>query len=101
MKPAIRERIDALSNFKANGDQVTSFYLTTDKSRMAKKEILANVNSLIIEGEAKVAAMNLSKDRKEALLGDLAGISSERPEHAIFDNIPGTGHLLREPPRLP
>lgn len=76
MRPAIRERIDELSNFKANGDQVTSFYLTTDKSRMTRKEILANVKSLVIEGEAKVAAMNLSKDKKDALLGDLAGISS-------------------------
>ncbi len=76
MKSAIRDRIDSLSSFKGNGDQVTSFYLTTDKGAMARKEIMANLKSMVIEGEARVAAMNLSKEKKEALIRDLAGIST-------------------------
>jgi len=76
MKFSTRVHIEILSKFVNEGDQVTSFYFTTDKSRMTRKEIMANLKNILNEGETRIPAMNISRENKEALLQDLAGISA-------------------------
>jgi peptide subunit release factor 1 (eRF1) len=71
MRFSSHAQIEALTAFPARGDLVTSFYLAADKSRMPKKEIQAALKNLLSDGEARIAALEAAKDRKDALLADL------------------------------
>lgn len=93
MKFQNRSQIEALAKFKSQGDLVTSFYLDTDKGRMAKKEIQLALKNLLNEAKDRACGLDAAKDKTDALLRDLDFISeygsrslgsSTAPGHAFF-----------------
>lgn len=107
MKLTSRAQIETLSRFKGNGDPVTSLYLATDKARLSWKEIASGLKNLLSEGESGIAAMDLTKDRKDSLIRDLAVISELFKNGAPADNAPGwavfcaSGQGFRQEMELP
>ena len=77
MKLSGRSDIENLARFDSRGDLVTSFYLDTDKGRRSKKEIQVTLKNILSGAESQVRAMDIAKDRKESLLGDLDFVSAQ------------------------
>lgn len=89
MKFNDRSQIEALVNFKGQGDLVTSFYLDTDKGRMSRKEIQLALKNLINEAKERACGLNAGKDKGEALLRDLDRIADYGSQALTASNAAG------------
>jgi len=74
MKLTDRSQIEHLSRFQGNGTPVTSYFLDTDKGRLTKKEISASLNQLHHEAKARLEAMDLGREGRDSLAGDLEAV---------------------------
>ncbi|MBP1766204.1 MAG: Peptide chain release factor 1 (eRF1)-like protein, partial [Candidatus Aminicenantes bacterium] len=68
-------QIRLLADFKGENLLTTSFYLDTDKSRQTKKEIAVSFKNLLSEGRTRLAALDVSKAKKDSLVQDLDRIA--------------------------
>ncbi len=89
MKFQDRSQIEALAKFKSQGDLVTSFYLDTDKGRMAKKEIQLALKNLLNEAKDQACSLGAAKDKADALLRDLDFIAEYGSRSLSSSNAPG------------
>jgi peptide subunit release factor 1 (eRF1) len=71
MKLTNRQQIEDLSRFKSEKFLTTSFFLSTDKSRLSRKEILVSAKNLVNLGRANLESLDLPKEKKASLAGDL------------------------------
>ena len=74
MKFLSREQVESLSRFRNDKFMTTSFFLDTDKHRLTKREILVSAKNLLAEGRARLAGLDIAKDKKASLLKDLDAI---------------------------
>jgi peptide subunit release factor 1 (eRF1) len=84
-----RAQIETLSRFDGGGAPVTSFYLETDKKRLTKKEIAVSFKQLLQQGRNRLEALDLAKERREALAGDLEAIAAFGEQRLGLNNHPG------------
>ena len=89
MKFFDRSHIEALSRFKSQNFLTTSFFLSTDKSSLNKKEINLAFKNLLNDGRARIQAMPLTKEKKESLLQDLDKISLFVTQSLNLNHNPG------------
>lgn len=75
MKLSSRKQIASLAKFRSDRFLTTSFYLSTDKSSLTKKQIFLSLKNLLNTNKAALENMNLSKYKRESLLLDLENIS--------------------------
>jgi len=71
MKLLNLQQIEELSRFKSEKYLTTSFFLDTDKSRLGRKEILVSAKNLINLGRTQLESLDLPKEKKASLCGDL------------------------------
>jgi peptide subunit release factor 1 (eRF1) len=75
VKLSSREQIASLAKFKSDRFLTTSFYISTDKSHLTKKEITLSIKNLLNDHKASVEKANLGKRKKESLLEDIDKIA--------------------------
>jgi peptide subunit release factor 1 (eRF1) len=75
MKLSSRKQIKLLAEFKNENLLTTSFYLDTDKGRLAKKEITLSFKNLLSQGRTRLESLDISKNKKESLQQDLEKVS--------------------------
>jgi peptide subunit release factor 1 (eRF1) len=76
MKLLSREQIEKLSKSKSGDFLTTSFYLSTDKSKLNKKEIKLSLKNLVNDGKSRIDQMDINKEKKGSLNKDLDKINS-------------------------
>ncbi|MDH4196993.1 MAG: hypothetical protein OEW05_06285 [Candidatus Aminicenantes bacterium] len=76
MKLANRTQVEALTKFKPEGLWTTSLFLDTDKSRQTSKEIALSLKTMVQTGQARVASLNLDKEKQLSLSRDLDRITA-------------------------
>ncbi|MGD0782454.1 MAG: hypothetical protein ABSA30_06305 [Candidatus Aminicenantales bacterium] len=74
MKFLSRDQVESLSRFRSDKFMTTSFFLDTDKHRLAKKEILVSAKSLLAGGRASLDGLDIAKEKKASLIKDLDAI---------------------------
>ncbi len=89
MKFFDRSQIEALAKFKSRDFLITSFYLSTDKGVLNKKELHVASKNLISNGRNWAEFMPISREQKESLLKDLDKISLVVGQSLNTDNHPG------------
>jgi peptide subunit release factor 1 (eRF1) len=89
MKLIGRGQVEKLSKFKSESFLTTSFYLDTDKSRVTKKEIILSFKNLLSNSKSQLDEMEISREKKESLTGDLEKINHFCSQHLASYNFPG------------
>ena len=89
MKFYDRSHIQALSRFRSQNFLTTSFYLSTDKRSLNKKEINLAFKNLVNNGRNWAQIMPIGREQKESLLGDLDKISLFISQSLNTDHHPG------------
>lgn len=75
MKLSSRKQIQSLARFQSLNFLTTSFYCNTDKSQLAKKQILVSFKNLVQQARSKLEALEVSREKRESLARDLEKIS--------------------------
>jgi peptide subunit release factor 1 (eRF1) len=89
MKFSTQEQIEKLSRFQGGAFFITSFYLNSDKSKQTKKEISVSSKNLLTHARTQLAALDLSREKRESINQDLDKISVFCSQSLGSHNHPG------------